>query len=70
MGSAQDKASGKKDRLKGKIKEGAGKLTDDEAMEAEGRKDQTKGSAREALGKAKDTVDKAKESAKDALRRD
>ena len=53
MGSAQDKTEGKKDRFKGKVKEGIGKVTDDESLEAEGRKDQSKGSAKEAKGKVK-----------------
>lgn len=70
MGSARDKAEGKKDRLKGTIKEGAGKLTDDESLEAQGRRDQSRGSAKEALGKVKDAAGKAKRAVKDALRRD
>ena len=70
MGSTQDKAEGKKDRFKGKVKEGLGKATDDESLEAEGRKDQSKGSAKEAMGKVKDAAGKAKESVKDALRKD
>jgi uncharacterized protein YjbJ (UPF0337 family) len=56
--------------LKGKVKEGAAKLTDDESLEAEGRRDQSKGSAKEALGNVKDAAGKAKETVKDALRRD
>lgn len=70
MGSAQDKAEGKMDRMKGKAKEGVGKVTDDESLEAEGRKDQSKGSAKEAVGNVKDAADKAKESIKDAFDRD
>jgi uncharacterized protein YjbJ (UPF0337 family) len=70
MGSTQDKAEGKKDQFKGSVKEGAGKLTDDESLEAEGRMDQSKGSAKEGLGRAKDAAGKAKQSVKDALRKD
>jgi uncharacterized protein YjbJ (UPF0337 family) len=57
------------DRLKGKVKEGAGRVTGDRETEAEGRKDQAKGSGKQALGKAKDAVGKAKEGVKDATRR-
>ena len=56
MGSAQDKAEGKMDRAKGNVKEGVGKVTDDESLEAEGRKDQAKGSAKEAVGNEKDAA--------------
>lgn len=63
MGSEHDKAEGKRDRFKGKVKEGMGKATDDDSLEAQGRRDQSKGAAKESLGKAKDSV-------KDALRRE
>ena len=70
MGSTQDKTEGKVDRLKGKAKEGAGKVTDDESLEAEGRKDQTKGSAKEAVGNVKEAAEKAKQGMKDAFDKD
>ena len=51
-----DKARNKAQELKGRIKEGAGRATDDERLEAEGRSDRTKGSAKQAGEKAKDAI--------------
>lgn len=67
MGSTKDKAEGKFDAAKGKVKETAGEATDDRSMEKEGRVDQAKGKGKEALGHAKDAARKAKERVKDAL---
>ncbi len=47
------------DRIEGKVKEGAGKLTGDEELEKEGQ-------AQDAWGKAKDKADDAKDEADDA----
>ncbi|HWE24490.1 MAG TPA: CsbD family protein [Myxococcales bacterium] len=41
---------GKADRLKGKIKEVGGVLTDDRDLESEGKFDQLKGNVKEGLG--------------------
>lgn len=49
--SAADKASGT-------IKEGVGKLTGNEKLEAEGKFDKAKGEAREVVGDAKDAIRK------------
>jgi uncharacterized protein YjbJ (UPF0337 family) len=54
--AGEDKARNKAQELKGKLKEGTGKATDDEQLEAEGRADQTKGSAKQAGEKAKDAI--------------
>ncbi|MBA3490322.1 MAG: CsbD family protein, partial [Longispora sp.] len=43
-----DKIKNKAEQAKGKIKEGAGKATDDERLEAEGKTDQTKGDLKQA----------------------
>jgi uncharacterized protein YjbJ (UPF0337 family) len=51
-----DKLRNKGQELKGKVKEGAGRATDDEELEAEGRADRTKGSAKQAGEKAKDAI--------------
>jgi uncharacterized protein YjbJ (UPF0337 family) len=52
----QDKARNKSQELKGKVKEGVGRATDDEELEAKGRSDQTKGSAKQAGEKLKDAA--------------
>ena len=49
-----DKIENMKDDLVGKGKEGAGKATDDERLEAEGRTDQSKADLKQAGEKAKD----------------
>lgn len=44
------------DRLGGKVKEGVGKVTDDERLEAEGRGQQAGAELKQAGEKAKDAV--------------
>ncbi len=61
-----DKAEGKWDEVKGKVKEGVGDATDDESMEAEGKKDQIKGEGKQAWGDLKNTGESIKERVKDA----
>lgn len=51
---AEDKIDNKADKLKGKAKEGVGKVTDDEELEAEGKLDQVKGNVKDAGEKVKD----------------
>ena len=46
------------DKVKGRVKEAAGALLDDEELKRKGRADQTAGKAKE---KAEEVVDKAKE---------
>ena len=53
MGLA-DKAENMKDDLVGKSKEGAGKVTDNERLEAEGRADQSKADLKQAGENVKD----------------
>ncbi|GAB7034865.1 CsbD family protein [Streptomyces sp. NPDC021749] len=56
---------GAKDKMKGKAKQAAGKITGDDRLKAEGRME-------EAKGKAKDTVDEAGENirgTKESLKR-
>jgi uncharacterized protein YjbJ (UPF0337 family) len=62
-----DKAEGKWDQVKGKVKEGVGDATDNPNLEDEGEKDQAKGKAKQAWGDAKNTTEKVKESIKDAF---
>ncbi|MBU1251764.1 MULTISPECIES: CsbD family protein [Microcella] len=49
-----DKAQNKGEELGGKAKEAAGKLTDDEQLEAEGKADQAKANLKQAGEEAKD----------------
>ncbi len=56
-------ADGKADDLKGRTKEAAGALTDDDDLRREGKADRAAGSAKEKLD---DAVDKVR----DALHRD
>jgi uncharacterized protein YjbJ (UPF0337 family) len=51
---ADDKLENSAEDLKGKAKEAAGKLTDDERMEAEGKGDQSKADLKNAGEKVKD----------------
>jgi uncharacterized protein YjbJ (UPF0337 family) len=49
-----DKARNKAQELKGQAKEGLGRATDDEELEAEGRTDQAKSDVKQAGEKVKD----------------
>ena len=61
---------GKMDQVKGRIKEAAGVLTDDESLEREGQRDQVVGKVKETAAKVakkvKKTVEKAADTLKDA----
>lgn len=52
--SETDKVKNKAEELKGKVKEGIGGATDDEALENQGKKDQAKGNLKQAGEKVKD----------------
>lgn len=54
MNDAGDKARNMGENFKGKAKEAAGKLTDNERREAEGKADQKKADAKQTGEKAKD----------------
>lgn len=54
-----DKASNAAQDLKGKVKEGVGKLTDDPEMKAEGRLDQAAAAVKKAGEDVKDRVKEA-----------
>jgi uncharacterized protein YjbJ (UPF0337 family) len=58
------------DDLKGRVKEAAGDLTDNEDLEREGKADRAAGKAKELLEDAKDKVDDAIDAVKDRLHRD
>ena len=50
----KDRIEGAGKNIKGKIKEGVGKMTGDSKTEAEGQADQVKGKAQNAVGGVKD----------------
>jgi len=52
--NTNDKFDAKADEVKGKVKETAGQVTDDEELEAEGKGDQIKGNLKQAVEKVKD----------------
>lgn len=54
--SAGDKMEAGMDKAKGKIKEGVGKMTDNEKLEAEGKLDQVKGDVKQAGENVKDAA--------------
>lgn len=56
--SASDKAKNTAEDLKGKTKEAAGKVTDNDKLVAEGRADQTKASVKKAGENLKDIFKK------------
>ena len=51
---ADDKIDNKAEEFKGKVKEGVGRATDDESLEAEGRGDQASSNLKQAGEKIKD----------------
>ncbi|MBM7831361.1 uncharacterized protein YjbJ (UPF0337 family) [Agromyces cerinus] len=57
--SAKDDIGNTAERMTGKVKEGIGKMTDNERLEAEGKADQVKADAKKAADKVKDAFDDA-----------
>ena len=51
--------SGKTDEIKGRVKEAAGAITDDDRLRQEGKTDQAVGKAKEAVEKVADNAKKA-----------
>ncbi|WP_260857281.1 CsbD family protein [Microbacterium sp. 1.5R] len=66
--SADNDIKNNAEKLGGKIKEGVGKVTDNERLEAEGQADQTKASAKQAGENVKDAAHKAGESIRDGFK--
>jgi uncharacterized protein YjbJ (UPF0337 family) len=56
--SAEDKAANAAQKVTGTVKEGTGKLTGDQSLEAEGRGDQAAANLKQAGEKVKDAVRK------------
>ena len=65
----KDEMEGKYEQAKGSVKEGLGRLTGDEEMEAEGSADKLKGDVQEGWGGAKRKVGDMLEDAGDAIKR-
>jgi uncharacterized protein YjbJ (UPF0337 family) len=57
-------ASGAGDKIKGAVKEGAGKLTGDKRSEAEGKTDQAKGDVKDATGNVTESAKGVRDSLK------
>jgi uncharacterized protein YjbJ (UPF0337 family) len=57
-------ASGAGDKIKGAVKEGAGKLTGDKRTEAEGKTDQAKGDVKNATGNVSESAKGVRDSLK------
>jgi uncharacterized protein YjbJ (UPF0337 family) len=55
----KEHAKGVKDKLKGNVKEAAGKASGSARLKAEGKIDKAKGEARKAAGDVKDAAKKA-----------
>jgi uncharacterized protein YjbJ (UPF0337 family) len=62
-----DEVEGKFDKAKGSVKEAAGKLTDNERLEAEGKADRAGGEAQETWGKFKRGVSETVDSVGEAI---
>ena len=66
--SVDEQAAGTGQKIKGKFKEGAGKLTGDQNLEAEGQMDQAEGNVREKAGKLGRSISDEAERAGEKLR--
>ncbi|MBV4512075.1 CsbD family protein [Pseudomonas sp. SWRI22] len=61
MSSTSDKVKGLANEAVGNIKQGVGKVTDNDKLRAEGVIQEKKGEAQQAVGKTKDVVKKTTE---------
>ena len=60
---------GKKDDIKGRVKEATGDLTDDDDLKREGKTDRAAGSVKEKLEKAKEKGEQVVDRARDKIQR-
>lgn len=65
----RDELEGKGDQLKGKVKQAAGDLTDNERLHDEGVADEASGDVQEGFGKARRKVGEAVEDLGDKLKK-
>ncbi len=61
MAGEEQKGKGTVDKLKGKMREGVGKVTGDKEEELKGKGTQTKGSVRQGVGDIQDAVSDEKD---------
>ncbi|MGH9030919.1 MAG: CsbD family protein [Acidimicrobiia bacterium] len=61
---------GKADEFKGRVKEAAGDLTDDDDLKAEGKTDKAGGKLKQGLEDAKDKGEELVDKVKDKVQRD
>jgi len=59
--------SGTMDKARGRIKEAAGALTDDDSLRREGKLDQAVGKVKDAAGKAKEAAEKVVDRVRDTV---
>ncbi len=59
MSSETDKIKGTANKVVGRIKQGVGEATRDDALKGEGRLQEAKGGVQKAVGEAKDALKKA-----------
>ncbi|MGB3410666.1 MAG: CsbD family protein [Microthrixaceae bacterium] len=62
--------AGKEDEIKGRIKEGAGALTDNEDLKREGKTDQASASVKDKIDDAKNWAEDKVNDVKDRLHKD
>ena len=65
----KDEVKGKAEALKGKMKQAAGDLTDDEQLHDEGVVDEAAGNTREVIGRGRRKVGEALEDLGDAIKK-
>lgn len=65
----RDELNGKKDQVKGKVKQAWGDLTDNERLHDEGAADEAKGEIQEGFGRARRKVGEAIEDIGDEIKR-
>lgn len=58
MSGTKDKVKGLANEAVGNIKQGVGKVTDNDKLKAEGKAQELKGEAQQTVGKVKDAVKK------------
>ena len=59
--------SGETDQAKGRIKQAAGDLTDNDDLKRDGKRDETAGKVKETIGDVKESLDDAVDSVKKKL---
>lgn len=65
----RDELKGKGEQVKGKVKQGVGRMTDDERMEGEGKADEAAGDVQEGFGRGRRKVGEKVEDLGENLKR-